>query len=78
MTSRKRISEILVDNHQMTKDNAAQIFALMQAGRTGKSEQELILEREFAAEKDIAREMYLELPGITSGSEMLSSCPRKS
>ncbi len=55
MTSRKRISEILVDNHQMSKENAAQIFALMQAGRIGKSEQELILEREYATEKDIAK-----------------------
>ncbi len=55
MTSRKRISEILVDNRQMSKENAAQIFALMQAGRIGKSEQELILEREFAVEKDIAK-----------------------
>lgn len=54
MTSKKRISEILVDNHQMTRAQADQIFAVMQAGRTGKSEQELILEREFAAEKDIA------------------------
>ena len=43
MTSKKRISEILVENRQMTKENAAQIFALMQAGRIGKSEQELIL-----------------------------------
>lgn len=55
MTSRKRISEILVENRQMPAGNAQQIFALMQAGRTGKSEQELILEREFASEKDIAR-----------------------
>ena len=55
MTSKKRISEILVENRQMTKENAAQIFALMQAGRIGKSEQELILEREFAAENDIAK-----------------------
>ena len=54
MTSRKRISEILVDNRQMSQAQADQIFAIMQAGRTGKSEQELILEREFAAEKDIA------------------------
>lgn len=55
MTSRKRISEILVENRQMTRENAAQIFALMQAGRTGKSEQELILEREYATEKEIAK-----------------------
>ena len=55
MTSRKRVSEILVDNRQMSRENAAQIFALMQAGRTGKSEQELILEREFATEKEIAK-----------------------
>ncbi len=55
MTSKKRVSEILVENRQMTRENAAQIFALMQAGRTGKSEQELILEREFAAEKEIAK-----------------------
>ena len=55
MTSRKRVSEILVENRQMTRENAAQIFALMQAGRTGKSEQELILEREFATEKEIAK-----------------------
>ncbi len=54
MTSRKRISEILVENRQMSQENAKQIFAVMQAGRTGKSEQELILEREFASEKDIA------------------------
>ena len=55
MTSKKRISEILVDNRQMSPENARQIFSLMQAGRTGKSEQELILEREFAPEKEIAR-----------------------
>ena len=55
MVSKKRISEILVDNRQMTKENAAQIAALMQAGRTGKSEQEMILEREFAPEKEIAK-----------------------
>lgn len=55
MRSKKRICEILVDNRQMTKEAAAQIFAIMQAGRTGKSEQELILEREFATEKEIAK-----------------------
>ena len=55
MTSKKRICEILVDRKQMKPADAAQIFTLMQAGRTGKSEQELILEREFAMEKDIAR-----------------------
>ena len=55
MTSKKRISEILVDNRQMSQENAKQIFALMQAGRTGKSEQEMILEREFAPEKEIAK-----------------------
>ena len=55
MTIRQRISEILVDRGQMSRENANQIFALMQAGRTGKSEQEMILEREFAAEKDIAK-----------------------
>ena len=38
----------------MTRAQADQILAVMQGGRTGKSEQELILEREFAAEKDIA------------------------
>ncbi len=54
MTSKKRISEILVERHQMTRAQADQILAVMQGGRTGKSEQELILEREFAAEKDIA------------------------
>ena len=54
MTSKKRISEILVDNHQMTREQAKKISEIMQAGRTGKSEQEMILEREFAAEKDIA------------------------
>ena len=54
MTSKKRISEILVERRQMTREQAAQILAVMQAGRTGKSEQELILEREFALEKDIA------------------------
>lgn len=55
MTIRQRISEILVERGQMSRENANQIFALMQAGRTGKSEQEMILEREFAAEKDIAK-----------------------
>ena len=54
MTSKKRISDILVDNHQMTREQAKKISEIMQAGRTGKSEQEMILEREFAAEKDIA------------------------
>ena len=54
MTSKKRISEILVERSQMTRENANQIFAIMKAGGTGKSEQELILEREFAVEKDIA------------------------
>ena len=55
MTSKKRICEILVERNQMKPKDANQIFAIMQAGRTGKSEQELILEREFAMEKDIAR-----------------------
>ena len=54
MTSKKRISEILVDRNQMSRENASQIFALMKAGRTGKSEQEMILEREYALERDIA------------------------
>ena len=54
MTSKKRISEILVDRNQMSRENANQIFALMKAGRTGKSEQEMILEREYALERDIA------------------------
>ena len=80
MTSRKRISEILVDNHQMTKDNAAQIFALMQAGRTGKSEQELILEREYAPEKEIAKAVafkydlpLVELEGKTLNDDLIRS-----
>ena len=51
MTSKKRISEILVDNRQMTREQAGKISEIMQAGRTGKSEQEMILEREFAAER---------------------------
>ncbi len=78
MTSKKRISEILVDNHQMTKENAAQIFALMQAGRIGKSEQELILEREFASEKDIAKAVaykyglpLVELEGKTLDDDLI-------
>ena len=78
MTSKKRISEILVDNRQMTRENAAQIFALMQAGRTGKSEQELILEREYATEKEIARAVafkydlpLVELEGKTLDDELI-------
>ena len=78
MTSKKRISEILVDNHQMTRENAAQIFALMQAGRTGKSEQELILEREYATEKEIAKAVafkydlpLVELEGKTLDDELI-------
>ena len=78
MTSRKRISEILVENRQMTQDQANQIFAIMQAGRTGKAEQELILEREFAAEKDIARAVaykyglpLVELEGKTLDDELI-------
>ena len=55
MTSKKRISEILVERNQMTRENAYQIYEIMQTGRIGKSEQELILEREYAAEKDIAK-----------------------
>ena len=55
MKSRKRISEILVERHQISSDTANQIFSLMQAGRVGKSEQELILERELAPEKEIAK-----------------------
>ncbi|MBO5842854.1 MAG: type II/IV secretion system protein, partial [Clostridia bacterium] len=80
MTSRKRISEILVDNHQMTKENAAQIFALMQAGRIGKSEQELILEREYASEKEIAKAVafkydlpLVELEGKTLDEDLIRS-----
>ena len=78
MTSRKRVSEILVDNRQMSRENAAQIFALMQAGRTGKSEQELILEREFATEKEIAKAVafkydlpLVELEGKTLDDELI-------
>ena len=78
MTSRKRISEILVENRQMTQDQANQIFAIMQAGRTGKAEQELILEREFAAEKDIAKAVaykyglpLVELEGKTLDEELI-------
>ena len=78
MTSKKRISEILVDNRQMTKDQARQIFEIMQAGRTGKSEQELILEREFVAEKDIARAVaykydlpLVELEGKTLDNDLI-------
>lgn len=78
MTSKKRISEILVDNRQMTKDQARQIFEIMQAGRTGKSEQELILEREFVAEKDIARAVaykydlpLVELEGRTLDNDLI-------
>lgn len=78
MTSRKRISEILVDNQQMQPEQAEQIFALMQAGRTGKSEQELILEREFAPEKEIARAVAFkydlplyELEGKTLDEELI-------
>ena len=80
MTSRKRISEILVDNRQMSQAQADQIFAIMQAGRTGKSEQELILEREFAAEKDIAAAVaykyglpLVELEGKTLDEELIRS-----
>ena len=78
MTSRKRISEILVENGQMQPAQAEQIFALMQAGRTGKSEQELILEREFAPEKEIARAVAFkydlplyELEGKTLDEELI-------
>ena len=78
MTSKKRISEILVDNRQMTRDQARQIFEVMQAGRTGKSEQELILEREFVAEKDIARAVaykydlpLVELEGRTLDNDLI-------
>ena len=78
MTSRKRISEILVDNQQLQPEQAEQIFALMQAGRTGKSEQELILEREFAPEKEIARAVAFkydlplyELEGKTLDEELI-------
>lgn len=78
MTSRKRISEILVENRKMTQEQARQIFAVMQAGRTGKSEQELILEREFAAEKDIANAVafkyglpLLELEGKDLDNELI-------
>ena len=80
MTSRKRISEILVENRQMSKAQADQILAIMQAGRTGKSEQELILEREFAAEKDIAAAVafkyglpLIELEGKTLDEELIRS-----
>ena len=78
MTSRKRISEILVENGQMQPAQAEQIFALMQAGRTGKSEQELILERELAPEKEIARAVAFkydlplyELEGKTLDEELI-------
>ncbi len=78
MTSRKRISEILVENRQMQPAQAEQIFALMQAGRTGKSEQELILERELASEKDIAKAVAFkydlplyELEGQTLDEELI-------
>lgn len=78
MTSKKRISEILLDNRQMTRDQARQIFEVMQAGRTGKSEQELILEREFVAEKDIARAVaykydlpLVELEGRTLDNDLI-------
>ncbi len=78
MTSRKRISEILVENGQMQPAQAEQIFTLMQAGRTGKSEQELILEREFAPEKEIARAVAFkydlplyELEGKTLDEELI-------
>ncbi len=80
MTSRKRISEILVENRQMSQAQADQILAIMQAGRTGKSEQELILEREFAAEKDIAAAVafkyglpLIELEGKTLDEELIRS-----
>ncbi len=78
MTSRKRISEILVENRKMSPAQADQILAIMQAGRTGKSEQELILEREFAAEKDIAAAVaykyglpLVELEGKTLDDELI-------
>jgi len=78
MTSKKRISEILVERHQMTRAQADQILAVMQGGRTGKSEQELILEREFAAEKDIASAVafkyglpLVELEGKTLDDELI-------
>ncbi len=78
MTSKKRISEILVERHQMTRAQADQILEIMQGGRTGKSEQELILEREFAAEKDIAAAVafkyglpLIELEGKTLDDELI-------
>ena len=80
MTSRKRISEILVENRQMSQAQADQILAIMQAGRTGKSEQELILEREFAAAKDIAAAVafkyglpLIEREGKTLDEELIRS-----
>ena len=62
----------------MTRAQADQILAVMQGGRTGKSEQELILEREFAAEKDIASAVafkyglpLVELEGKTLDDELI-------